>query len=271
MRFLMISLLLLFGLTQTASADWFGSSAQKVDFTPEELDSLEKEFHDAYDLDLAPLGGKFELTFFKSIFSYLSLATIKEGVPTIAIMGGNLSYKTMDMDSLRLLICHEMGHFMGGGPRRIELDPMEDQTWNVIEGASDYFATTQCMKRVLQGQNHTRVLMPQTVDSKIVADCQESFGEFNDRLLCVRSMLASQKLIAYFASVKGVENIYRFDTPDQSVVETTFVSHPDLQCRLDTFRAGALCNVDASEVMDPKDLSKGTCSDRPACWFSSQK
>lgn len=247
-------------------AAWFLAPVQTVDFSAEELDVLQKEFHSAYDADIAALGGTFKLQFFKSVFSYLSTATVKGDVYQVSIMAGNLSKKTMDMDSLRILICHEIGHFLGGGPRRIELDPEEEQTWNVIEGAADYFAAVQCMKRVLRGQDHSSLLGQ--VDELVVRRCAESFSQSEERAICQRTMLAGKKLIRFFATAKNLEDTFRFDTPNLSTVARTNPAHPDLQCRLDTYAAGALCNVPPDSTMDPNDLSAGTCSDRPACWFA---
>ncbi|RZA25816.1 MAG: hypothetical protein EOP10_05685 [Proteobacteria bacterium] len=269
MRFTLVLALLLNTFCQSASAaGWLEAPEQKVDFTAAELAQLDLEFHQAYDQDIQNLGGTFKITFFKLIYSYMSTATLINDVHQVSIMAGNLSKKTMDMDSLRLLMCHEVGHFLGGGPRRIELDSNEDQTWNVIEGAADYFASTQCMKRVLKGQDHVAALLVKVADETISNDCQANFPGTEDRLICERSLFASKKLIAFFAKAKKVANTFGFETPDTSILEVTNPEHPDLQCRLDTYRAGALCAVDSSVTMDSKDLSIGTCSSRPLCWFA---
>ncbi|RYZ90251.1 MAG: hypothetical protein EOP04_04475 [Proteobacteria bacterium] len=269
MRIVFVLGFLLASFSQSAfAAGWLLAPEEKVDFTTEELGQLDGEFHRAYDQDIQDLGGTFKISFFKLIFSYMSTATLIDNVHQVSIMAGNLSKKTMDMDSLRLLMCHEVGHFLGGGPRRIELDPIEDQTWNVIEGAADYFASTQCMKRVLKGQDHVAVLLSKAADADVSELCASNFAGIEDQLICERSLYASKKLIAFFAQAKKVANTFRLDTPDASVLKVTNPSHPDLQCRLDTYKAGALCSVDSSVTMDSKDLSKGNCSSRPLCWFA---
>ena len=68
-------------------------SAPKVDFTADELATIEAEFHKTFDQEIEALGGPLEIKFFKTIPNTLSFATIKGDVHHIAIMGGNLSKK----------------------------------------------------------------------------------------------------------------------------------------------------------------------------------
>ena len=101
-----------------------------------------------YEDEVLNRGGPLEIKFFKSIPSYYAFASIDlEGNHKVSIMGGNLTNEYMTLDSLALLVCHELGHFLGGAPKRIYLDPEEDQEWNTVEGQADYFSTLKCMKR----------------------------------------------------------------------------------------------------------------------------
>ena len=60
--------------------------------------------------------------------------------------------------------------------------------------------------------------------------------------------------------------------------EKTYEDHPETQCRLDTYFAGALCNKDYREDVSQTEEVKGTCHAslgdrvgvRPACWFKAR-
>jgi hypothetical protein len=90
----------------------------------------------------------------------------------------------------------------------------------------------------------------------------------------------------------GGEAPPRFDRRDQSQVTTTFESHPESQCRLDTYRAGAMCpktfpvgtipGVDSayghSSLEAERAAARFACiagrdplgTIRPACWYASR-
>jgi hypothetical protein len=87
----------------------------------------------------------------------------------------------------------------------------------------------------------------------------------------------------------GGESVPAFNTPDKSKVSSTNEDHPAAQCRLDTYFAGAVCNVDWKIENSQTDANVGTCSGvgatllqlfqhgnsafskmgaRPGCWYS---
>jgi len=69
-----------------------------------------------------------------------------------------------------------------------------------------------------------------------------------------------------------------FSTPDQAEVTKTFNGHPEAQCRLDTYFAGAICNMPHDEDFSSSDPIKGACAEergdkigvRPHCWYKPQ-
>jgi hypothetical protein len=70
-------------------------------------------------------------------------------------------------------------------------------------------------------------------------------------------------------------NLPRFETPDSAVVSATDESHPDYQCRLDTYFQGAICEIDMNTEIGQSDPNVGTCNRRdnftqglrPLCWY----
>ena len=78
----------------------------------------------------------------------------EKGKAIVRVYGGTPRHKTMTLDGLTMIICHELGHHLGGGPRRSELYP-----WSAAEGQSDYFAGSVCLKRLWDGDDHTVYLL----------------------------------------------------------------------------------------------------------------
>jgi hypothetical protein len=87
----------------------------------------------------------------------------------------------------------------------------------------------------------------------------------------------------------GVKNPPKLNTPDKTEVQSTFLRHPQPQCRVDTELAGMLCPVTFDLLHIPGYFSKGentiaaekdsnsyVCSRnenglptaRPRCWFA---
>ena len=69
-----------------------------------------------------------------------------------------------------------------------------------------------------------------------------------------------------------------FNAPDSNEVSEIYENHPQAQCRLDTYFAGAVCNVPYSQDFDKKDPIAGSCAEergvklgsRPHCWYHPQ-
>ena len=100
-------------------------------------------------------------------------------------------------------------------------------------------------------------------------------------------MNAGESLATLLAALKNQS--VDFATPDKNQVKETEDGHPDAQCRLDTYAAGAVCTSDyAAEVIPGKVNGRGrnnrtaeeaaatyacTARDnyksglRPRCWF----
>ena len=91
----------------------------------------------------------------------------------------------------------------------------------------------------------------------------------------MRSAMAGLALGRTLASVGGADwKQVDFKNTDRSVVAQTFESHPQAQCRLDTYLQGALCQMPATANFT-NDPRKGACTPdrflnkgvRPACWY----
>ncbi|MCM2279469.1 MAG: hypothetical protein NDJ89_15445 [Oligoflexia bacterium] len=152
----------------------------------------------------------------------------------LSFMGGMAALPEMTREGAALILCHEMGHGLGGAPYKSDGTrfPLS------VEGQADDYATRVCLPRVLP-------LLPPTHEPRFEARCAQP--------LCARSFEAMESLRALLRHAWGARGETDWESPDPAVVvtiETRPDYYPSAQCRLDTLVNGAL------------EL------ERPACWFA---
>ncbi len=185
--------------------------------------------------------------------------------PIINIYG--IPYLTLTADALALIICHEIGHHIGGLPKISSFSSFSS------EGQSDYFATLKCFRRYASLDDNQELIknidIPDTMEKK----CQRAFSESEDIAICIRSIMTSISFVNYMF---GHANI---NTPSVIAVKKTYTLHPKAQCRLDTYIAGALCPVDIDIDLSDENSNMGTCyrdnhdfdiGFRPLCWYGPE-
>lgn len=197
---------------------------------------------------------------------------------TVNMYGGLARRPETTPDGFALVLCHEIGHHLGGYPF--------SSSWAADEGASDYFATLSCARDLWKNQPEKNALARETITEYPKSLCDSVWTTEEDQNLCYRSLLGSKSMATLLATLGGTKADWT--TTDKSVVKTTNHSHPAGQCRLDTYIAGALCsqNFDAA-VIPGKDLGSKrntaaaeeasgpytclkqdfTVGPRPTCWF----
>ncbi len=137
----------------------------------------------------------------------------------VIVYGGIAAIKNGTEDTMALILCHETGHLYGGNPVGDEFNKLS------LEGQADYWAASHCMDKILP---LLTVRPGQSIrDRKI------------DAFLAVTAQFADNRNLPH----------PRLETPDMTVVETTNLTHPNPQCRLDTMMAGMNGNS------------------RPLCWY----
>jgi hypothetical protein len=117
----------------------------------------------------------------------------------IQVLGGMLKHPHMSPDVLRLLLCHELGHLLGGAPLKSR------NGWSSTEGQADYYSGFFCAKTL--GMTETTFLD------------------------------AALNLATIYAEVAR-EPGPKINSCDERVVERTNFGYPSVQCRLDTMIAG---------------------------------
>ena len=187
---------------------------------------------------------------------------------TIQMFGGLARHQAVTADGFTLVLCHELGHHIGGAPKkRNTMNP-----WSTSEGQSDYFATLKCLREVFLTDDNAAIVKALEAPADLVAACKKAFRK-DDVNICIRSGMAGASVAALFSSLSN-SKIASFSTPDLTVVTANVDSHPATQCRLDTFFQGSICSKSSNEDVSQSDEIQGTCHGttghrnglRPSCW-----
>lgn len=190
----------------------------------------------------------------------------------VSMFGGLARHETITEDGFALVVCHEIGHHIGGAPKKAS---MWSSAWASNEGQSDYFATLKCLRKTWSTDNNEEIIREMTIPEALTASCSSTNFGSADYAICVRGGMAGLSVAKLFQSLRQSTVEPKFDTPDTKVVAKTDDAHPATQCRLDTYLQGALCEVSSDENVTASSEVTGTCHGslghtsglRPLCWF----
>jgi hypothetical protein len=204
----------------------------------------------------------------------------------VAMFGGLARHATITKDALALVVCHEIGHHIGGAPKKGGStgggwwggNGGGAISWASNEGQSDYFATLKCLRKAWINDNNVEIVKSLNAPKLVTDKCRKSYKRSDDTALCVRTSMAGLSVGNLFAALGRVSEP-KFDTPDTKVVSSTNHNHPAAQCRLDTYYQGSLCDVNMNEDVSQTDEVRATChgslgnkiGTRPFCWFKPSK
>jgi hypothetical protein len=245
----------------------------------EEFDAAVDEVEGVYRDIIEKQGGKLKINRYWSDSTVNANTTQISGTWIVNMYGGLARRPEVTSDGFSLVICHELGHQLGGYPFL--------SAWAANEGQSDYFATYACGRVLWESQEEKNAGFRQAVDPEPKALCDQAWDAEPDQNLCYRIMMGGKSLANLLGALGGTKA--NWNTPDTSVVAKTKDTHPVAQCRLDTYIAGALCTKawDPSLIpgknlgsqrnsRDAEAISAAyTCTRadgyavgyRPSCWF----
>ncbi len=190
----------------------------------------------------------------------------------VAMFGGLARHETITRDGFASVVCHELGHHLGGAPKK---KSWWSSSWASNEGQADYFATSKCLRKYMETDDNITMVNNMDVPATATAACEKNFSNESDVAMCLRGSMAGMSLANLFRALRNLTTELKFDTPDSNVVSSTNDNHPAPQCRLDTYFNGALCDVDHYTDVDQSDAKIGTCNRvdgynqgvRPLCWY----
>ncbi len=182
----------------------------------------------------------------------------------VKIFGGIARHSSVTADGLAVVVCHEVGHHLGGAPK------MYNNTgWASVEGESDYWATLKCLRKVWKGADNEQVIQREGVDPLAEKLCNQKFPERANAFLCMRSIMGAKSVSRLFANGADVY----VDKPDPRQVNKIDEQHPQGQCRFDTYVNAALCLAHENIEVNDANSNIGSCTNRsdygarPRCWF----
>ncbi|NOT78580.1 MAG: hypothetical protein HOP07_06205 [Bacteriovoracaceae bacterium] len=187
----------------------------------------------------------------------------------VNMYGGLARHPLVTVDGFMMVVCHELGHHIGGAPRY-----NRNTDWGSNEGQADYFASLKCMRRVLENEDNISAIANMTIDADVVTQCSSVYKSESEIALCKRVSMAGKSLAMLLGDLGGNSNV-KFNTPDVSKVAKTNDNHPQAQCRLDTYFQGSLCDKSITDDVSKTDAIQGTCIKkdgytagvRPLCWY----
>lgn len=184
-------------------------------------------------------------------------ANYYNGVFSIMLFGGHVRSYGSNFNFIAFTFCHELGHYLGGEPRQYIHDTINGD-WSSAEGQADWFAVTQCLPLVY---NHFKATNPKRLMIEYPEIVRPHCALSKNKELC--QWLSSTGLhFVYYAHYYYArdEKIPDFNQkPLEAPSETLHSRYPSLQCRLENFKQGAICNDNQLQCQ------------RPRCWFVPKK
>lgn len=125
----------------------------------------------------------------------------------LMILGGTTRIKGMTLDAYAAIVCHELGHIIGGAP----FQTIYAAEWSSSEGQADFFAASVCLPRYFK-----------------------KLGVRDDEISKRVEQAGFEMITAFMTIEKG--DIERFKKDETVVNETLVNNYPTLQCRYENFR-----------------------------------
>lgn len=131
-----------------------------------------------------------------------------EGQFKIMLLGGTVRTQQMTLEAYAAIVCHELGHIIGGSP----LQTITGAEWSSSEGQSDFFAASVCLPRYFKAMG--------VATDKIL----ESVEKAGFEMVTALNIFDPSIVIKRFAK-------------DESVATETLINnYPSYQCRYENFR-----------------------------------
>jgi hypothetical protein len=186
----------------------------------------------------------------------------------VRVFGGFARHPKTTRDAMLLVTCHEIGHQLA----ETAYYPNDPYKWAAAEGQADYYSTLKCMRLVLADEDNRAAVDALNVPNRVRTECETQFSDPMDQLICQRGAMAGFQMTTVWESEPYS---FSFDRKDETIVTSTYYWHPNNQCRIDTYLAGAACTVPASVDVSKDSYRTGTCNKadgftsglRPACWY----
>jgi hypothetical protein len=235
------------------------------------FDQVLDEIASLYTKKIESFGAKFEIVRAWED-DKVNASARKQGMSwAVKVYGGLFRFELMNPDSFAMVVCHEIGHLIGGAPT------WKPQNKSSSEGQADYFSTLSCMKNYLKNKNNFNYLKDKNIPLFVNNKCRKVYGTNEAKnLICKRQALAAKILGDTYVFLSSGKTAVNFETPDPYTrMFILFNGYPKPQCRLDTLLSGLLCDKDPHTKYEQNLYNLGNCNLenqdtyglRPKCWY----
>lgn len=214
------------------------------------------------------LGAKLEIVGDWEDATVNAVATRDQSTWKVNVAGGIARAPKMTKNALVHIICHEIGHQIGGAPRMALYGG-----WPSSEGQADYWSGAKCLKRYYQKFRHEGEIHG-NLPEKAKNQCQTQFTATEDREICLKVISTAVEFGKFLDTLNPKKDPISFETPDSRIVKGTNINdYPRPQCRFDTIVSAALCTVNPQDLNSPESVEASNCNDlnrlgaRPRCWY----
>jgi len=226
---------------------------------------------------ISDLGGEFTVERKWEDGTVNAYAQRKGKVYSVSMFGGLARHETITQDAFAYVICHEVGHHLGGAPKIKTW--YQTVSWASDEGQSDYWGGNKCLKRVYKVLEERSLNLNDPDYRFAKAECEKRYDNKDEKMICIRTSMAGKSLADLFAALRKMPKPPHFYTSDKSIVTATFHKHPQPQCRMDTYLAASLCEKDYNDHVSNTDPETGSCirkdgyklEARPLCWYKPKQ
>lgn len=246
------------------------ASVEKIDYL-----KITNALNSIYSEKIAAQGGRLKFILSETDSAPNAYAAKKgDGNWEVTVISSFLSLSHQSVPSLGIILCHEIGHFLGGKPYVVgQQMTAAVRAWAPkkmsAEGQADYFATSECIKKLASKIPDLFVNNKGLLNLPSAQECQRSYTSDKEIKLCNEILTASHQTILVYQQIMDQLNVPSsfFAKIENAASERTLDlvgEYPELDCRYETFIKGTLCS--SLNVNECDDLKWG----RPACWFHSE-
>lgn len=221
---------------------------QTANMTPEKFRAIAQKFYQLFSPIVAQHGAVLQIRLRwedSTVNAYAFREGMVNGKPLwqIQMFGGLARRPEITEDGFTLVMCHELGHHLAGYP--FKTDENDAVRWAATEGESDYFATQVCAKKIWAADATLNAELALGVSDEVKFACRWNYPGSNpqavaDQNLCYRAVNAGMSLATLLARLNDYVDP-EMRSRNRENIDRTYEGHPEAQCRLDTYSAGALC------------------------------
>ncbi len=252
---------------------WIAPGNSLTEMTEEEFDQIIDRLEEIYTPIVEAEGAKLKIERKWRDGTVNAYAQRQGRTWKVRMFGGMARHQYATNDGFALVLCHELGHHLGGAPKKTGW--FGSVSWASNEGQSDYWGSMKCLRKYMEKDDNVSIVSQMDIPETVANKCRENFTHENDIAMCERGSMAGLALGRILNSLGRSGSDVDFDTPSRSVVSSTDHNHPQAQCRLDTYFAGSVCERDHYADVSNTDANQAVCNRadedtaglRPLCWY----